>query len=206
MVVDVAPVGIPDRWHAVLSAAVARVGEADTRCRIGRREGEHAALRHERLDFARGELRPQAGGSGRVHKASRLSPRSGLRDDDDTRARAQERENPTGTQEHASSPQLRPRGGRRTSAVLAMAPFGNLLEPLDPGELVGSHPSGGSATPGTRRRRGTAPRTWAGFREATEVRASRTRMTDGPIFSWETETAGQPYCRCKTVQFGLTKT
>src|SRR5262245_51730751 len=123
MVVDVAPVGIPDRWHAVLSAAVARVGEADARCRIGRREGEHAALRHERLDFARGELRPQAGGSGRVHKASRLSPRSGLRDDDDTRARAQERENPTGTQEHASSPQLRPRGGRRTSAVLAMAPF-----------------------------------------------------------------------------------
>src|SRR5262245_19812678 len=83
---------------------------------------------------------------------------------------------------------------------------GNLLEPVDPGELVGSHPSGGSAAPGTRRRRGTAPCTWAGFREATEVRASLTRMTDGPIFSWETETAGQPYCRCKTVQFGLRKT
>src|SRR5262245_45349826 len=161
MVVDVAPVGIPDRWHAVLSAAVARVGEADTRCRIGRREGEHAALRHERLDFARGELRPQAGGRGRVHKASRLSPRSGLRDDDDTRARAQERENPTGTQEHAASPQLRSRGGRRTSAALAMAPFRELIGTLGPWR-VGRPPSGRSATP-------------------PKSEASPTRLTDGPI-------------------------
>src|SRR6185369_11072774 len=134
VVVEVAPVGISDLQRAVLSAAVAGVGEADASFRIRRREGEHAAWRHERLNFTRRELRPQAGAGGRIHESPRLSPRGVLRDDDDTRGCAQERENPTGTKEHASSPQLWSRGGRQTSGVLAMAPSGNLLEPVEPGE------------------------------------------------------------------------
>src|SRR5688572_27001487 len=70
VVVDVAPVRIPDVVHAIAAAAVTRVGEPDAGGAVGGWKREGAALRHERLDFAGRETRPEAGASRRVDEST----------------------------------------------------------------------------------------------------------------------------------------
>src|ERR1043165_5673356 len=60
VVVDVAPIRLADRKHAILPAAVAGVRQTNALRAVRRGEREGAALRHERSDFARRQLRPYA--------------------------------------------------------------------------------------------------------------------------------------------------
>ena len=133
VVVDVAPVGIASRQDAVLAAAIAGIRQANPLRGIGRRERECPARRYERCDLARRQLRPEAGAGGRINETSccgrLLRPDDVLRRAEDGECGAQERENPTGTQEHASSPQFGSRRRkthfRRSRAVTVLGTCGN---------------------------------------------------------------------------------
>ena len=71
VVVDVAPVGVPDVADAVLAAAIAAIGQAHAGRSVRRRKREFAPVREKVLHLSRGETRPEAAGRRRFDKPAR---------------------------------------------------------------------------------------------------------------------------------------